>query len=51
MRSLKGNAEAATITSMLQETKWNRKAAAARMQVSYRTLLYKIQQYDLSPPV
>jgi two-component system response regulator AtoC len=50
MRSLKGSAEAAAITRMLEETRWNRKAAAARMQVSYRTLLYKIQQYELAPP-
>jgi len=50
MRSLKGSAEAATIAKMLEETKWNRKAAAAKMQVSYRMLLYKIQQYDLAPP-
>ncbi|NYF79934.1 sigma-54 dependent transcriptional regulator [Granulicella arctica] len=50
MRSLKGSAEAAAIVRMLEETKWNRKAAAARMKVSYRTLLYKIQQYELGPP-
>jgi two-component system response regulator AtoC len=50
MRSLKGSAEAAAITRTLEETRWNRKAAAAKMQVSYRTLLYKIQQYELAPP-
>ena len=48
MRSLKGNAEAIAIATMLEETKWNRKAAAAKMKVSYRTLLYKIRQYELT---
>ncbi len=51
MRTLKGSAEAESISKTLNELKWNRKATAARMQVSYRTLLYKIQQYELAPPL
>jgi DNA-binding NtrC family response regulator len=47
MRELKGNAESVAIIEMLEETKWNRKEAARRLQVSYRTLLYKIRQYGL----
>jgi two-component system response regulator AtoC len=48
MRRLKGNAESIAIVKMLEETKWNRKEAAKRLQVSYRTLLYKIRQYELA---
>ena len=34
-----------------KKTHWNRKAAARLLKVSYRTLLYKIQQYRVwSPP-
>jgi two-component system response regulator AtoC len=48
-RSVKGNAEAAAIAQALEETHWNRKKAAVKMQVSYKTLLYKIKQYGLEP--
>jgi two-component system response regulator AtoC len=48
MRKLKGNVESIAIIKMLEETKWNRKEAANRLQISYRTLLYKIQQYELA---
>ncbi len=46
MRKLKSNAESVAISQMLEETKWNRKEAARRLQMSYRTLLYKIRQYE-----
>ncbi len=36
-------AERAAIQSMLVETKWNRREAARRLQVSYKALLNKIQ--------
>ncbi|QHN02175.1 AAA family ATPase [Granulicella sp. WH15] len=49
VRTLKGSAESAAIASMLEETKWNRKMAASKMQISYKALLYKIKQYDLAP--
>ncbi len=49
VRSLKGDAEAVAITSALEETGWNRKAAAANLKISYKALLYKIKNYNLSP--
>ena len=49
MRTVKGNAESAAIANILQETKWNRKQAASKMQISYKSLLYKIKQYELDP--
>lgn len=50
VQSVKGEAERNAITAALEETRWNRKAAARLLKVSYRTLLYKIQQYHMSPP-
>jgi two-component system, NtrC family, response regulator AtoC len=40
-------AEREIIQSTLQETHWNRKAAAKLLRVSYKALLYKIQKYRL----
>jgi hypothetical protein len=34
----------------LEGSKWNRKAAAYDLQISYKALLYKIKQYNLTPP-
>ena len=42
-------AERNAIGMALTKTGWNRKAAARLLQVSYRTLLYKIGQYQLKP--
>ncbi len=42
-------AERGAIVAALQKTGWNRKAAARMIKVSYRTLLYKIEQYHLRP--
>ncbi len=50
VRSLKGEAEAVAIQQVLEEVGWNRKAAANDLKISYKALLYKIKQYDLSPP-
>jgi DNA-binding NtrC family response regulator len=47
---VKGEAERNAITAALDQTRWNRKAAARLLKVSYRTLLYKIEQYQMSPP-
>jgi DNA-binding NtrC family response regulator len=47
---LKGSAESAAIAQKLEDTGWNRKAAANDLQISYKALLYKIKQYNLSPP-
>jgi two-component system response regulator AtoC len=50
VQSVKGETERNAIITALEQTRWNRKAAARLLQVSYRTLLYKIQQYHMSPP-
>ncbi len=50
VRSLKGNAEAQAIAQSLEGTGWNRKAAASNLRISYKALLYKIKQYNLTPP-
>ncbi len=34
---------------MLEETAWNRKRAAVKLNISYKALLYKIRQYDIRP--
>jgi two-component system, NtrC family, response regulator AtoC len=49
VRNLKGEAESTAIAQVLEEVGWNRKAAANDLQISYKALLYKIKQYDLSP--
>jgi two-component system response regulator AtoC len=50
VQSVKGEAERNAITSALEQARWNRKAAARLLKVSYRTLLYKIEQYHMTPP-
>jgi DNA-binding NtrC family response regulator len=50
VRTAKWEAERAAIAGALEETHWNRKAAARLLNVSYRALLYKIQEYHLVPP-
>jgi len=48
IETVKSEAERNAIGIALQKTGWNRKAAARLLQVSYRTLLYKIEQYHMS---
>jgi len=50
VRNAKGEAERTAIAHALEETHWNRKAAARLLSISYRALLYKIQEYRLVPP-
>jgi two-component system response regulator AtoC len=50
VRGLKDDAESAVIAQTLEGTGWNRKAAANDLQISYKALLYKIKQYNLSQP-
>jgi two-component system, NtrC family, response regulator AtoC len=50
VRNLKGDAEAVAIAKTLEGTGWNRKAAASDLKISYKALLYKIKQYNISPP-
>jgi two-component system, NtrC family, response regulator AtoC len=49
VRSLKDDAEAKEIQKALEGTNWNRKRAAAHLNISYKALLYKIKQHGLSP--
>jgi two-component system, NtrC family, response regulator AtoC len=48
IQSIKSEAERNAIAAALGKTGWNRKAAARMLKVSYRTLLYKIDQYHMS---
>jgi len=48
IQNVKSEAERNAIGTALQKTGWNRKAAARLLQVSYRTLLYKIDQYHMN---
>jgi len=50
VRNAKGEAERTAISQALEQTRWNRKAAARLLNVSYRALLYKIQEYHMTPP-
>ncbi|HWR37598.1 MAG TPA: sigma-54 dependent transcriptional regulator [Clostridia bacterium] len=50
-RDVKGEAEMQAISEALQETSWNRKRAAALLNISYKALLYKIKQYGIDKPV
>lgn len=49
VRHAKGEAERNAISHALERTHWNRKAAARALSMSYRALLYKIQEYQLIP--
>jgi len=53
MRSLVQDVKHRTETRMIEEallaSGWNRRNAARTLNISYRSLLYKIQQYHLSP--
>lgn len=48
VQSVKEEAERNAIALALEETGWNRKAAARLLKTSYRTVLYKIEQYQMS---
>jgi two-component system, NtrC family, response regulator AtoC len=50
VRNAKGETERSAIAQALEQTQWNRKAAARLLNVSYRALLYKIQEYHMAPP-
>lgn len=49
VRNLKNGAEMEAIAQALEETAWNRKQAATKLNISYKALLYKIRQYDIRP--
>lgn len=48
LKNVREEAEKDAITQTLERTNWNRKAAARLLKVSYRTILYKIEQYHLT---
>ncbi len=50
IQGIKCETERNAIAAALGKTGWNRKAAARLMGVSYRTMLYKIDQYHMSAP-
>jgi DNA-binding NtrC family response regulator len=47
-RTAKDEAEGEAIRKALEQTNWNRKQAAALLQISYKALLYKIRQYGIA---
>ena len=47
VRSAKLETERNAIAAALERTGWNRKAAAQLLKISYRTLLYKIEQHQM----
>jgi two-component system, NtrC family, response regulator AtoC len=48
LQSVKSETERTAIAMALEKTGWNRKAAARALKVSYRSLLYKIDQYHMA---
>jgi two-component system response regulator AtoC len=48
IQSVKAKAEKNAIALALEKTGWNRKAAARLLKVSYRTVLYKIEEYKIT---
>jgi len=49
LRSLRAEAEIYAITRTLEYTGWNRRRAAQLLSISYRGILYKIRQHNLTP--
>jgi DNA-binding NtrC family response regulator len=50
IQNIRWETEKNAISAALQKTGWNRKAAARLLGVSYRSILYKIEQYQMSAP-
>jgi len=50
IQSVRWETERNAITAALEKTGWNRKAAARLLGVSYRSILYKIDQYQMTAP-
>jgi transcriptional regulator with GAF, ATPase, and Fis domain len=51
VRDLKERTELQMIQDALEVSRWNRRQAAQHLNISYRALLYKIQQHRLSPRI
>ena len=50
IQNVRWETERSAIAAALEKTGWNRKAAARLLGVSYRTILYKIEQYEMRAP-
>ena len=50
IQNVRWETERSAIAAALEKTGWNRKAAARLLGVSYRTILYKIEQYEMTAP-
>ncbi len=50
IQNVRWDTERSAIAAALQKTGWNRKAAARLLGVSYRTILYKIEQFQMNAP-
>jgi len=50
VQDLKERAEPKIIERVLITTRWNCKAAAKQLKISYKALLYKMKQYRVFPP-
>jgi len=50
IQNVRSETERNAIAAALQKTGWNRKAAARLLGVSYRSILYKIEQHQMSAP-
>lgn len=51
LHSVKSKAERRAIAAALEDTGWNRKAAARLLNISYRNVLYKIEEYHIAPSI
>ncbi|MGC2619027.1 MAG: sigma 54-interacting transcriptional regulator, partial [Acidobacteriaceae bacterium] len=51
VRSTKDQTESRIIREILEEARWNRRIAAERLQISYKSLLQKIRYYNLEASV
>ncbi len=50
-KSALGMIEKEAISFVLEKTNWNRSKAAKILKVSYKTLLFKISDLDITPPI
>jgi DNA-binding NtrC family response regulator len=50
IQTVRWETERNAIAAALEKTGWNRKAASRLLGVSYRTILYKIEQYEMRAP-
>jgi DNA-binding NtrC family response regulator len=48
LRTLRAETEMQAISHALEQTGWNRKRAAKLLSISYRGLLYKIRQHNIT---